>query len=522
MSKFLRSLFQLLIIFTLSITCFVHGEPELETVLELEYGGQNNDRAYSAIEYGDGFLLVGYTMSYGAGDSDVWLLKIDQEGIPIWNKTYGTAQLEQGLYLVPTYDNNILIAGRTNNGENNLDLLLLKITPNGDYLWNKTMGGRGDDWMWEIKKTIDNNYVLIGRTNSYGAGLNDYWFMKINDNGDVLWNTTLGGVEDERGRTVHPLENGDLLVLGWSGTYTQGGLDFWLVETDEDGEILWDNCYGGFEADRGSAIGVIDDGFVLAGSTNSFSESGSDAYFMGLDSNREMVWNKTYGGEGLDTFHDIISLEDDEYLLIGGTDSFGFGGRDFYIVLTDGFGNLIQEITYGGPEDDQCFFSLLTKDGDVLLGGHTNVNGSEDWLVYRIRRVLDVPEPLLANLVYQGLLVEPMELELGAPCSVSVSVENTGELVGTDSIELYVNDVFVEKRMISVDGGEVVTEVFTFIPDSSGQVEVKIGSLLEYVTVNALESEEPSFSNRIPGFDLLSFIVVLCIIPWITSDKCAR
>ena len=106
-----------------------------------------------------------------------------------------------------------------------------------------------------------------------------------------------------------------------------------------------------------------------------------------------------------------------------------------------------------------------------------------------------------------------MELELGAPCGVSVSVENTGKLVGTDSIELYVNDVFVEKRMISVDGGEVVTEVFTFIPDSSGQVEVKIGSLVEYVTVNELESEEPSFSNRIPGFDLVSFIVVLCIIP---------
>ena len=169
MRKSILLFISVLTILFISTAVSVNAQTELEIIKELQFGGQNHDRAYSAIEFDDSFLIVGYTMSYGAGDSDVWLLKIDQEGNPIWNKTYGTLESEQGLYLVETYDNNILIAGRINNNDNNLDLLLLKVTPSGDFLWNRTFGGSGDDWMWEIKKTIDNTYVLIGRTNSYGA-----------------------------------------------------------------------------------------------------------------------------------------------------------------------------------------------------------------------------------------------------------------------------------------------------------------------------------------------------------------
>ena len=153
MSK-IYSYFLISIVFliTMSTTTPASGTLELEIFFNQTYGGKQTEYASFAVETNDnGFLIAGFTNSYGAGDADIWLLKIDSNGVPEWNKTYGTPGVETSYYIIKTDDNAYLITGRTNYyGTGDLDLLLLKVDQDGNLLWNRTMGGAGDEWMWEI------------------------------------------------------------------------------------------------------------------------------------------------------------------------------------------------------------------------------------------------------------------------------------------------------------------------------------------------------------------------------------
>ena len=514
MSKTCFILFIILAFIVFSPLIYVHAEPQLETVYNYTYGSQSSSEiAYFAVETEDGFLVVGQTASYETGNGDISLIKTDQSGTPLWNKTYGTTASEDGVYVIKTRDGNYLITGRTNSN-GNIDLLLLKVTPDGNMLWNKTIGGPGDDWMWKISRANTDGYVLVGRTNSYGVGLTDIWLIKIDENGDLLWNVTLGGSEEDRGRDIYTLDNGGYLVLGFSSSYGHGGFDFWLIETDSSGEMIWNNTYGGPEADRAFCLKPIDDGYVLSGSTNSFAEGGSYAYFFGLDSERNMIWNKTYGGEGIDSAHNILDASNGEYLLVGYTGSSGAGARDVYVILTDDTGNPILEKTYGGPEAEVSSFGIKTKNGDFLLGGSTTINGNEDLFLLRLREVEPTPELSPANLVYRSLSVDSPEITLGQSVTVTLHIENIGDISGSIEVELYVNDVVYETRSITVDGDGSKTEKFTITPDKSGTVEVKVGSLSESFTVSEAEPpQEPEPTNNgIPGFSILSMLIALIML----------
>lgn len=493
----------------------VSAEIELETIYNNTYGGIGSDVASFAVETSDnGFLIIGNTMSYGAGDWDIWILKVDQDGAPLWNKTYGTNASERSHYIIQTDDGNYLIAARTNvRRGGDFDLLLLKVDPEGDLIWNRTMGGTGDEWMWEIKQTSDHGYALVGRTNSYGAGSNDYWLLKVDENGGTLLNKTFGGIEDERARSLLITEDGGYLVLGWSGTYSHGMLDFWLVKTDQNGVIQWNNSYGGLENERGVSIEPIDDGYVLAGSTNSFSEGGSDGYFLEIDEEGKMIWNRTYGGAGLESIHFILQSQSG-YALVGLTDSFGAGDRDIYIILTDRVGNPLLEKTYGGPGFDGLGFGIKTKNGDLLVGGSTATNSSaDDFLVLRLRGVQPLPEPEPANIIYKSLTTDASNILTGETVTITLTLENEGEVEGSEQVNLYINNEVSETRITTLGGGETKTEAFLYTPYAAGIYVVRIGGFEESFTAANPEppGQEPDSSKSIPGFPMSSIILALIL-----------
>jgi hypothetical protein len=386
-----------IILITIDTVTFASGTQELESLFNQTYGGKYSEIASFAVETPDnGFMIVGSTTSYGAGDSDIWLLKINSNGVPEWNKTYGTPAYESSQYIIKTDDNAYLITGRTNYGEGDVDLLLLKVDHEGQLLWNRTMGGAGDEWMWEIDKTSDGGYALAGRTNSYGAGLNDYWLLKTDAEGIPEWNVTLGGVEDDRARSLLITDDGGYLVHGWSRSYGAGMLDFWLVKTDQNGNPQWNKTYGGTENERGiPLINSENGGYVLAGSTVSYGAGSNDFYLVKTDVNGDMIWNETYGGESGETAGYLLNTVDGGYALVGYTESFGAGSRDLYLVLTDSEGNMFWNKTFGGPEFEGIGFSINTLDGGYLIGGYTQSygNGENDYFIIKLNPISQEPEP---------------------------------------------------------------------------------------------------------------------------------
>ena len=388
----------IILIITTDPVAFASGTQELEILFNQTYGGKHSEYVSFAVETPDkGFMIVGTTTSYGAGDSDIWLLKINSNGVPEWNKTYGTPGFESSHYIITTNDDAYLITGRTNYyGEGDLDLLLLKVDNEGNLLWNRTMGGTGDEWMWEIEKTGDGGYALAGRTNSYGAGLNDYWLLKTDAEGNPEWNVTLGGIEDDRARSLLITDDGGYLVHGWSSSYGAGMLDFWLVKTDQKGYPQWNKTYGGIETERGIALIKSEDGgYVLSGNTVSYGSGSNDFYLVKTDVNGDMLWNKTYGGGSGETAGYLLNTVDGGYALVGYTESFGAGSRDIYMVLTDSEGNLLWNRTFGGSEYEGVGFCINTLNGGYLVGGHTQSygQGEDDYFIIKLNPISQEPEP---------------------------------------------------------------------------------------------------------------------------------
>jgi hypothetical protein len=168
--------FSLLLCFLLSSITIVVGEEP--TIWDKTYGGVNDDECFSVLKANDGgYILAGDTASFGAGETDVWLIKTDVNGNMQWNKTYGGAASDVQFMIAD--DDGYVIAGRTYSfGEGDADLWLIKIDFDGNIIWNRTYGGPQTEWCWSIVKTSDDGYALLGRTNSYGAGDNDFWLVK--------------------------------------------------------------------------------------------------------------------------------------------------------------------------------------------------------------------------------------------------------------------------------------------------------------------------------------------------------
>ena len=350
------------------------------------YGGPASENCFSLLKTNDGgYVMAGHTYSFGAGNADVWLIKTDLHGNLEWNKTFGTPDYEDSTDLLITDDGGYLIVGRcTTFGAGDNDLWLIKTNSVGDMQWNKTIGGIGYDKAWKVIKTSDGNYAFAGITDSFGAGGNDYWLFKTDYLGNIIWNTTIGGIGDDRARCLINTIDGGFLLTGWSNSYGAGALDIWLVKTDGDGVHQWNSTYGGNETERSSSlISTNDGGYIIAGNTASFGEGETVIYVVKTDFQGNMQWNKTYGGSAGESAARIIQTIDGGYGIACHTYSFGLGENDIWFIKTDQNGNVIFNQTYGGEMADTARV-IIESDGGYVVAGQTASFGSGEndfWLI---------------------------------------------------------------------------------------------------------------------------------------------
>jgi len=299
------------------------------------YGGIGIDDAYCIIETNDGgYALAGFTNSSGAGNYDGWLVKTDSGGIMQWNKTYGGATADDLYTVIQTPDNGYVLCGYTTSfGAGPADGRLIKVDSAGNLLWSQTYGGAGVDDIVSMVKTSDGGYALVGYTRSFDAGGTDFLLVKVDSEGALQWNKTYGGTADDSAHSVVQTSDGGYALAGFTSSYGSGDRDFWLVKVDSQGNMQWNKTFGGSGTENAVSLAKTSDGeYVLAGSTTSYGAGNSDVWVVKADSSGTLVWSQTFGGSGADYAYSIIQASDGGYALTGNTASFGVSGTDCYFV----------------------------------------------------------------------------------------------------------------------------------------------------------------------------------------------
>jgi len=351
------------------------------------YGGVWTEEARCLIRTTDGgYAIAGTTRSFGAGGQDCWLIKIDASGNMEWNKTYGGPMDDGASCLIQTTDGGYVIAGSTRSfGAGGQDCWLIKTDGNGNVDWSQTYGGTADDWSYYIVEISSGGYALAGTTYSFGAGDCDCWLIKTDGNGKMEWNQTYGGTGWDRASCVVETSDGRYILSGYTASFGAGGTDFWLIKTDSSGKIEWNKTYGGTMDDGAiSIVETSDGGYALAGDTESFGVGLCDYWLIKTDSLGNMEWNQTYGGTDLDWPNSLITTSDGGYAIAGSTRSYGSGDYDCWLIKTDSLGNMEWNKTYGGAYFDEAFSLIATPDGGYAIVGstlpHALAEGTDIWI----------------------------------------------------------------------------------------------------------------------------------------------
>lgn len=284
-----------------------------------------------------------------------------------------------------------------------------------DIEWEKSLGGTGSDKGMSISQTSDNGYILAGYSTSINGDITanigeKYWVAKLEWNGSLLWEKsyTKGNGADSLNCTIIQTNDGGYILTAASSNSTLP-TDFWIVKLDMNGSIIWDKEYGGSSFEKPFSIHqTSDNGYIVAGYASSldgdvgFNHYSTDCWVMKLNSFGNIVWKKVLGGFGDEKFHSIIQTTDGGYIAVGNTNSvtgngdisFNHGGGDLWVVKFDGQGNTTWEKCYGGSNGEGFWMEKLqiiqTMDGGYAFVGNTsstngdislNDGGNDAWVV---------------------------------------------------------------------------------------------------------------------------------------------
>lgn len=338
-------------------------------------GGSLSENAYSIKQTSDGGYIIVGNASSSDGDvvggvaqgSDGWIVKLNSSGNIQWQKTYGYPFSTEILYSVEqTSDGGYVAAGYTEHGTNNASFWIIKCNSNGILEWEKLYGGSSDDRLNSINQTADGGYIVAGRTYSNDGDVSgnhgdfDWWVAKLSSSGALQWQKTLGGSGMDEAYSVKQTSDNGYIIAGWTGssdgdiTNYRGNGDYWVVKLNSSGGMVWQKALGGTNVDKAYSIQqTSDDNYIIAGytSSNNGDVSGNhgsdDFWIVKLNGTGNLIWQKTFGGSGLDQARSIEQTPDNGFIIAGTTwsnDGDVIGNNDtfnpnFWVVKTTAINN---------------------------------------------------------------------------------------------------------------------------------------------------------------------------------------
>jgi len=351
---------------------------------EQTYGGNADDQAFSVIPTLDGgYAVLGFAESNSSTGTDVVLVKTDEAGNEQWSNTYGGVGDDKGFEIVQDASGNYAIVGQTNSfGNGEEDVLLIKVDTRGRELWSKNYGGAFNDRGFSLTLAKDGGYILTGRTKQEEDGGTNVYLIRTDTDGNLLWEQNFGGEDIDIGEAVIETAEGNIVIVGQNRSSAlpnplsplSKSSDVYFIKTNAFGEILIEKTYGNIEQDIAYDVVETREGnFALTGVTT----NAGDVYLLMLDNDGTELWSKSYGG----IFNEIgyaIELTPDDGFIIGGFKEITDINAQASLIKTDREGNLEWERLFGGLGIDNAQAVALTIDGGYILAGGFDVNNNPD------------------------------------------------------------------------------------------------------------------------------------------------
>jgi len=328
-----------------------------------------------------------------------------------WQKTLGGSNWDQGVSICQTTDGGSVLVSYSPSTDGNVtgnhgdgDYWVVKLDNSGNIQWQKSLGGSGYDYPYDIQQTSDGGYIVAGRTQSnngdvtgyHGSVYSDFWVVKLDANGNIQWQKTIGGNSEDIAYSIKQTSDGGYIVAGQSsstdgdaiGHLSYNNTDLWIVKINSIGNIQWQKSFGGYGTELAlDAKQTSDGGYIVAGATDSNSGDVTllygeyDYWVLKLDSTGNLQWQKTFGGSGTDSAQSVIQTSDGGYMVAGLSrsgnglvhDHYGnLYTNDAWIIKLDASGNIVWKKSKGGTGNDVANFIKEVPDGGYVFAGYSS------------------------------------------------------------------------------------------------------------------------------------------------------
>jgi hypothetical protein len=382
-------------------------------------GGTSYDRAHDVRQTSDGgFVVAGYSQSIDGevsgnnGTGDYWVVKLDASGNIMWQKSLGGSSYEEAFSVDQTTDGGFVIAGYSTSNDSDVtgnhggtmwgDYWVVRLDMDGNMVWEKCLGGSDDDVANSVQQTSDGGFIVAGYSYSNDGdvtghhGSSDDWVVKLDASGNIMWEKSLGGTSAEEALSVEQTSDGGYILAGFafsndddvSGKHSCDSNqlyceDYWLVKLDENGNLIWQKCLGGGWGERAYSVQqTTDGGYIIAGQSlsNDGDVSGSngipDYWVVKTDTIGNLSWQVCLGGSSFELARSIEQTTDNGFIVAGwslsnnnGNVSGHHGGADYWVAKLETDGNLAWEKSLGGSSLDEAYAIHQTTDGGYIVGG---------------------------------------------------------------------------------------------------------------------------------------------------------
>jgi hypothetical protein len=435
-----------------------------------------------------------------------------------WSKSFGGSDIDQALSIEQTADKGFIIAGLSNSDDVDIaghhgttdfsDYWIVKLDSNANLEWQRSLGGDSDDVANSIKQTMDGGYIVAGYSNSINGDVSgnhggyDYWIVKLDDNGKIIWRKSYGGTRDDKAYSIIQTEDSGFVVVGLAFSHdgdislhisdTVTTSDYWVLKLDKSGNLLWEKSFGDYGYQHAFSVRqTTDRGFIIAG------HSEWDYWVIKISNLGDLRWNKLYGGQGADVAFDLDLTSDGGYIVAGYAYSKdgdvinshgGDGKSDSWVIKIDSVGKLLWQKSLGGSDNDAGYSVKQTFDHGFIIAGNTasndgdvtgNHGGNDYWVVK-----LDS----LGNLQWQKTLggsgedfaLTVIQTSDSGYVIAGSSDSDDGDITDNHSHEDYWIVKLGNKPVNGVKSGKNISSTLTNFPNPfSNKTQIQFGHVVE-------------------------------------------